>query len=199
MNNIYLITPNKLNKRFYYYLPKVLSTKKIKFLQVRSKKLSKVKLLNHIKKIIPIVKKYKTKLIINDYPEFASTFNCGFHLGQKDLKNKLNKQYLDKKKFFGITCHNSIALGRKAMRYKPDYLAFGAFFKTKTKSVKFDANPSLIKKAKKIFKIPIVGIGGINSNNYKILLKNGVNYIAVSGFIWRNKNMSPIEAIKKFK
>ena len=199
MNNIYLITPNKLNKEFYYYLPKVLSTKKIKFLQVRSKKLSKVKLLNHIKKIIPIVKKYKTKLIINDYPEFASTFNCGFHLGQKDLKNKLNKQYLAKKKFFGITCHNSIALGRKAMRYKPDYLAFGAFFKTKTKSVKFDANPSLIKKAKKIFKIPIVGIGGINSNNYKILLKNGVNYIAVSGFIWRNKNISPIEAIKKFK
>ena len=55
------------------------------------------------------------------------------------------------------------------------------------------------KKAKKIFKIPIVGIGGINSNNYKILLKNGVNYIAVSGFIWRNKNISPIEAIKKFK
>ena len=49
LNNIYLITPNKLNKRFYYYLPKVLSTKKIKFLQVRSKKLSKVKLLNHIK------------------------------------------------------------------------------------------------------------------------------------------------------
>ena len=37
------------------------------------------------------------------------------------------------------------------------------------------------------------------NDNYKILLKNGVNYIAVSGFIWRNKNMSPIEAIKKFK
>ena len=98
MNNIYLITPNKLNKRFYYYLPKVLSTKKIKFLQVRSKKLSKVKLLNHIKKIIPIVKKYNTKLVINDYPELASAFNCGFHLGQRDLKNKLNKQYLAKKK-----------------------------------------------------------------------------------------------------
>ena len=199
MNRVYLITPNKLNKKFYNYLPKVLSTKKIKFLQVRCKKLSKVKLLNHIKKIIPIVKKYNTKLVINDYPELASAFNCGFHLGQRDLKNKLNKQYLAKKKFFGITCHNSIALGRKAMKYKPDYLAFGAFFKTKTKNVKFVANPTIIKKAKKIFKIPIVGIGGINANNYKILLKNGVNYIAVSGFIWRNKNMSPIEAIKKFK
>ena len=66
MNKIYLITPNKLNKKFYNYLPKVLSTKKIKFLQVRSKKLSKVKLLNHIKKIIPIVKKYNTKLVINE-------------------------------------------------------------------------------------------------------------------------------------
>ena len=56
-----------------------------------------------------------------------------------------------------------------------------------------------LKETLKIFKIPIVGIGGINANNYKILLKNGVNYIAVSGFIWRNKNISPIEAIKKFK
>ena len=45
------------------------------------------------------------------------------------------------------------------MRYKPDYLAFGAFFKTKTKSVKFDANPSLIKKLKKYLKFQLLGLG----------------------------------------
>ena len=73
------------------------------------------------------------------------------------------------------------------MKYKPDYLAFGAFFKTKTKNVKIACKSYYNKKAKKIFKIPIVGIGGINANNYKILFENGVNYIAVCRFIWRNK------------
>lgn len=199
MKKIYLISPNKLDKKFFNYLPRVLATKKVKFLQIRCKNLSKKVLISKIKKVILITKKYKTNLIINDHADIAYNFRCGFHLGQKDLKKKLNKKYLKQKKFFGITCHNSLLLAKKALFYKPDYLAFGAFYKTKTKIVKFVAQPPLIKKAKKMFVIPIVAIGGINPTNYKILLKMGANYIAVSGFVWENKILSPVDAIKKFK
>jgi len=84
--NIYLITPNTLNKSFYYFLPKLLKTKRIRYLQIRLKKLSKKKLVQEIKKIKKIVNK-KTKIIINDFPEIASLLNCdGCHLGQKDGK-----------------------------------------------------------------------------------------------------------------
>ena len=48
-------------------------------------------------------------------------------------------------------------------------------------------------------KLPIVAIGGINSNNYKKLLLNKANFLAISGYIWKNKKLKPIEAIKKLK
>jgi thiamine-phosphate pyrophosphorylase len=47
--------------------------------------------------------------------------------------------------------------------------------------------------------IPIVVIGGIKSNNYKKLLLNKANFLAISGYIWNNKKLKPIEAINKLK
>ena len=73
-------------------------------------------------------------------------------------------------KIIGITCHNSIRLAKIAIKNKANYLAFGAFNSSKTKKVKYKASISLLKKARKITKIPIVAIGGINSKNYKKLL-----------------------------
>ena len=62
---------------------------------------------------------------------------------------------------------------------------------------KFRANLSLLKYAKKITKIPIIAIGGINSKNYKKLLLNKANFLAISGYIWKNKKLKPKNAIKK--
>jgi len=47
--------------------------------------------------------------------------------------------------------------------------------------------------------MPTVAIGGINSSNYNKILLNGANFIACSNYIWNNKNLGPISAIKKFK
>jgi len=57
----------------------------------------------------------------------------------------------------------------------------------------------LLKYAKTITKIPIVAIGGINNKNYKKLLLNNANFLAISGYIWNNKKYKPYEAIRKFK
>ena len=65
-------------------------------------------------------------------------------------------------KIIGITCHNSIKLAKAAIKRKASYLAFGAFFPTKTKKVKFKANTKILNKVKKLTKTPIVAIGGIN-------------------------------------
>ena len=80
-----------------------------------------------------------------------------------------------------------------------NYIAVGAFYKTKTKKVKFKAKPSILRKIKKLSNNPIVAIGGINEKNYKKLLLNKANFLAISGYIWKNKKNKPIEAIKKFK
>ena len=101
------------------------------------------------------------------------------------------------KKIIGITCHNSIKLAKTAIKSKADYLAFGAFNSSKTKKVKYKASISLLKKAQKITNTPIVAIGGINFNNYKNLLLNKANFLAISGYIWKNKKLKPKNAIKK--
>ena len=150
-------------------------------------------------KIKKICKKYKTRFLINDDVFLAKKLNCdGCHLGQKDM-DILKARKIIKKKIIGITCHNSIKLAKQAIENKADYLAFGAFNKSKTKKTKYKANIRLLKNIKKISKTPIVAIGGINSNNYKKLLLNNANFLAISGYVWNNKKLKPIEAIKKLK
>ena len=86
-----------------------------------------------------------------------------------------------------------------AIKSKASYLAFGAFYSTKTKKTKFNATAKILKKVKKLTKIPIVAIGGINSSNYKNLLLNKANFLAISGYIWNNKKYKPEKAIKLLK
>ena len=97
-----------------------------------------------------------------------------------------------------ITCHNSIKLAKVSLENKADYLAFGAFYSTKTKKTNYKPSLDILKKARKITKKPIVARGGINSKNYKKLLLNKANLLAISGYIWKNRKLKPFEAIKEF-
>ena len=196
---IYLISPNKIQKTFYNDLTEVLKSKKVFFFQLRMKNTSFKKILLIGKKIKKICKKYKTKFLVNDDPILAKKLNSdGCHLGQNDMEiNKARK--IIKKKIIGITCHNSIKLAKSAIKNRADYLAFGAFNISKTKKTKFKADIDLLKKIKKITKTPIVAIGGISSKNYKKLLLNKANFLAISSYIWSNKKLKPIDAIKKLK
>ena len=122
----------------------------------------------------------------------------GCHLGQKDMNYK-NARKLLGKKIIGITCHNSKKLIKNAIKNKASYIALGAFFSTKTKQVKYKASLKILNWAKKTTNIPVVAIGGIKFDNYKKLLLNKANFLAISGYIWNNKKYKPIEAIKKLK
>ena len=57
----------------------------------------------------------------------------------------------------------------------------------------------ILKSVKKITALPIVAIGGIKLSNYKKLLLNKANFLAISGYIWNNKKYKPLEAITKLK
>ena len=194
---IYLISPLKINKSFYNDLIEVLKYKKVGFFQLRLKKENFKKKLLIGKKIKKICKKYNVKFLINDDVNLSKKLDAdGCHLGQKDM-NIFEARKLIGKKIIGITCHNSIKLANIAAKNKADYIAFGAFYSSKTKKVKYVAPIRILKKARKIIKTPIVAIGGINSSNYKKLLLNKANFLAISGYIWKNKKLKPLDAIKK--
>ena len=197
---VYLISPNKIkNENFYDDLSLVLSSKKVSFFQLRIKKEINRNKLVIGKKVQKICKKYKVKFLINDDPKLAKKLNAdGCHLGQEDM-SILKARKILKNKIIGVTCHNSISLAKKAINDGADYLAFGAFSPSQTKIVRYKAGLKILKLAKKITNIPIVAIGGIKLSNYKRLLLNKANFLAISGYIWNNKKYKPSEAIKKLK
>ena len=196
---VYLISPLKIYKYFYNDLVEVLKQKKVSYFQLRLKKENFNKKLKIGKKIKKICKKFKVKFLINDDVYLAKKLNAdGCHLGQKDM-NIIKARKLLGNKIIGVTCHNSIKLAKIAIKNKANYIAFGAFNTSKTKKVKYKASINLLKKARKITKIPIVVIGGINSENYEKLLLNKANFLAISGYIWKNKKLKPTETIKKLK
>ena len=194
---IYLISPLKINKSFYNDLIEVLKYKKVGFFQLRLKRQNFKKKLLIGKKIKKICKKYNVKFLINDDVNLSKKLDAdGCHLGQKDM-NIFEARKLIGKKIIGITCHNSIKLANIAVKNKADYIALGAFYSSKTKKVKYRAPTRILKQVRKIIKTPIVAIGGINSSNYKKLLLNKANFLAISGYIWKNKKLKPLDAIKK--
>ena len=148
------------------------------------------------KKIIKICKKYNVKFIINDDPYLALKVKAdGCHLGQKDMGVK-NARKILKDKIIGITCHNSIKLAKNALLNNASYIDIGAFYQTKTKKVEYRANIQTLKKIKKLVNLPIVAIGGINETNYKKLLLNKADFLAISSYIWNNKKFRPHQAVK---
>ena len=196
---IYLISPTRINNLFFDDLHDVLKSNKVSFFQLRLKKESFKKKFTIGKKIKKICKKFNVKFLINDDVLLAKKLNAdGCHLGQKDMDIFDAKKIIGNK-IIGITCHNSITLVKRAIANKANYLALGAFNFSKTKKVRYKATINLLKKVRKITKVQIVAIGGINSNNYKKLLLNKANFLAISGYIWNNKKLKPIEAIKKLK
>ncbi len=196
---IYLISPNIINKNFYEDLKLVLKTNKVAIFQMRFKNYSFQKKIFIGRKIKKICKKNNVKFLVNDDPILTKILNAdGCHLGQNDMKIH-NARKIIGNKIIGITCHNSIGLAKTAIKSKPTYLAFGAFFSSKTKKIKYKATTKILNDVKKITKIPLIAIGGINIKNYKNLLLNNANLLAISGYIWKNKKYRPSKAIERFK
>ncbi len=195
---VYLISPNKINNNFISTLDSVLSFGNVKYFQLRLKKQNSTKIFHSALQLKRITKKYNVKLIINDNFRIAKKVKAdGCHLGQSDGSVNDARRLLQSK-IIGVTCHNSIFLAQRALKEGADYIAIGAFFKSKLKPYAKKANLKTIKILKKKTSKKIVAIGGINNKNYKKLINTGVNYIAISSYIWDNPNLKPSQAIKQF-
>ena len=198
---IYLISPEKIKGvKFYKELNNVLKSNKVKYFQLRLKRISTSNLIKISKKVKKIVKKNNVKFLINDKPFVAKTVNAdGCHLGQKDLNFMTARKILGKNKIIGVTCHNSKKLALRAKKMWSKLYCLWFIFQILYKKTAFKANLAILRWAKKKISMPTVAIGGIKSSNYKKILSNGANFIACSSYVWNNKKLDPVSAIKKFK
>ena len=119
------------------------------------------------------------------------------NLGQGDGDPREARRLLGPDAQIGVTCHASRHLAMEAGEAGADYVAFGAFFPTTTKTVEHHAKPEILSWWQGLFELPCVAIGGITPDNAAPLIEAGADFLAVSGAVW-NHPEGPATAVRAF-
>lgn len=184
MAKIYPISPPQIAlEEFLPKLESVLKKHKPEYFQLRLKDVAREDITAAAKAIIPLCHKYGTKFVMNDYVDLALEVNAdGVHIGEDadihDARQKLGNKIL------GVSCYNSLELADDAVAAGTDYVSFGAFYPTKTKTPKAKAEIETLKKWKATSKVPVSVIGGINFENMKPLEEAGADHICMISALW---------------
>ena len=131
--------------------------------------------------LLALCRRHGTPLLLNDDVELCARIKAdGVHLGQQDLTLTAARNRLGPEAIIGITCHQSLDLARQAKEGGADYVAFGRFFPSSTKPEAPAASPEILAIASRLLSLPIVAIGGINTENGASLIAAGADMLAVS-------------------
>ena len=142
-------------------------------------------ILRAAEKLLPLARAHDVAFLINDRPDLALKCGAdGVHVGQSDASCKKARALLGEDATVGVTCHNSKHLALIAGEAGADYVAFGAFFPTRTKEAPTVADPALLEWWSFATTLPCVAIGGINAENCSPLVRAGADFLAVSGAVW---------------
>ncbi len=153
--------------------------------QLRLKDRPDEEILAAAEKLMPIAHASDTAFLINDRPDLAALSGAdGVHIGQEDASYEQARQAVGEDRTVGVTCHNSRHLAMIAGEQGADYVAFGSFFSTSTKTVSYRASTDLLEWWSQLFEVPCVAIGGITTENCDSLLESGADFLAVSAGVW---------------
>ncbi len=196
---LYLISPPKIIlDEFAPRLEAALGAGDVAAFQLRLKPADDEEIYKAAEALLPICHKFHVPLILNDRIDLARDVGAdGVHLGQSDGSVAEARAKLGLDAMIGVTCHNSRHLAFLAGDAGADYVAFGAFFPTKTKATKFTAEPELLSWWSDISEVPVVAIGGIIPEYCLAVISAGARVRAVSSGVWDHPG-GPGEAVKAF-
>jgi thiamine-phosphate pyrophosphorylase len=137
-------------------------------------------------------------VLLNDRPDLAVELGAdGVHIGQQDMPYARARKLVGDGAIVGVTCHDSRHLGMEAGEAGADYVAFGAFYPTETKTPAARAEPELLTWWQEMMELPCVAIGGVTTDNARPLVEAGADFLAVSAGVWRASG-GPGAAVKAF-
>ena len=141
--------------------------------------------------------RYKVPLIINDRLDIAQAVGAaGVHLGQDDLPCAVARQILGDDYVIGVSAHNPEEAVQAAAA-GADYLGCGAVFGTATKQDVAKLGLANLQAIRKVVTLPMVGIGGINVDNYAEVLGTGADGAAiVSGILAQDDITATVQRLK---
>ena len=171
--------------------------------QLRLKNASDEDVLKAANLLLPICHAHEVAFIMNDNPYLAAACNAdGVHLGQDDCSVKKARAIVGENRVIGVSCHDSRHLAMEAGDAGADYVAFGAFYPTKSKSAEALAKygvpkPDILTWWQEFMVLPCVAIGGMNPSNCGVLAEAGADFIAVITAAWEHPE-GPAEAVREF-
>jgi len=195
---LYLISPPKLSAaNFLGPLQEALAGGDVASFQLRLKDVCDDEIRRATDTLRPVVQAAGTAFILNDRPDLAAELGCdGVHVGQEDASYDEARAALPNG-IVGVTCHDSRHLAMDAAEAGADYVAFGAFFPTRTKEPKTQADIELLRWWGEMMVVPCVAIGGITVQNAPALVAAGADFLAVSAGVWEHGD-GPREAVRQF-
>ncbi|MGC1305354.1 MAG: thiamine phosphate synthase [Caulobacteraceae bacterium] len=196
---LYLITPSALPDldAFSSALAQALQGGDVAALQIRLKDVADAEITRAVQALKSQAQASGAAVILNDRPDLAARLDCdGVHIGQQDGSYAKARQLMGPDRIVGVTCHDSRHLAMEAAEAGADYVAFGAFFETSTKTALFRADPEILGVWQETMQTPCVAIGGITAANARGLARAGADFLAVSAGVW-NAEEGPREAVRR--
>jgi thiamine-phosphate pyrophosphorylase len=136
-------------------------------------------------------------LIVNDHLRLAKAVGAaGVHLGEADGDIAAARAVLGPDAILGVSCYDQLPLAEGAAAAGADYVAFGAFFPTRSKQGTRQASPELLSQAATLG-VPRVAIGGITPDNAGNLIDAGADLIAVIAGVYEAPD--PVAAVHAYR
>jgi thiamine-phosphate pyrophosphorylase len=196
---LYLVTPPKLEAAsFADILAVALDAGDVGCVQLRLKDIARDEIARAAEILAPVAQSRDVAFLMNDFPDLARETGCdGVHVGQEDANYDDARRIVGADAIVGVTCHASRHLAMEAAEKGADYVAFGAFFATKTKDAKGNATPDILSAWSEMTTVPSVAIGGITPQNCAPLVQAGADFLAVVSAVWDHPK-GPGAAVKEF-
>jgi thiamine-phosphate pyrophosphorylase len=195
---LYLISPPSIDAHFGERLKVALSAGPVAAFQLRLKGIDDHEIAKLAEPLQRICADAGTAFIINDSVGLAKRLGAdGVHLGQDDGDPREARDILGRDAQIGVTCHNSRHLAMEAGEKGADYVAFGAFYPSDTKEVKYIADKAILGWWTTLFGTPCVAIGGITPFNARPLVDAGADFVATSAAVWQAEG-GEASAVKAF-
>jgi len=196
---LYLITPPRFDPaEFRDTLASALDAGDVACVQLRLKDVDDDAIRRAADILCPVTQERDVAFIMNDRPDLAAeTGSDGVHVGQEDASYTDARTMLGDDAIIGVTCHQSRDLSMTAADEGANYVAFGAFYPSGTKSPKHQANPEILSWWSGLMETPCVAIGGITVENAPPLIQAGADFLSVVAGVW-NHPQGPAAAVKAF-
>ena len=194
---VYLITPEKFDLLpFADQLAAALDAGDVAAVQLRIKDVSDSVWKRNIDVLRPVTQARGVAFLLNDRADLVVGTGCdGAHVGQDDIPAREARRIMGPDQMLGGTCKGSRDLAMTAGEAGADYVAFGAFYPSTTKTVTNQVDPEILRWWSELMEIPSCAIGGITPENCAPLVQAGTDFLAVVGCVWNHPD-GPAAGVK---